>query len=450
VEQHFAYGRQNWVFGDLDGNIGWTQASRLPIRPAGSKPWLVLPGEDGSAEWQGYVEPKKIPNALNPAKNYLVTANADPIGVTADNQPTEAQAPAGGYPLYLSADYDPGTRVSRITQRITAATAGGGKLDPDSMAAIQADAITEFGGVLQPYFVAAARALAEYVAAPASHPEFDGEAGAGVVSDKAEVRAFYETAQKLVAAWTLDTPSGFEPGITQASIDDSRAMLLVTAFSRRLAELAIGDEAKALSDAEKGLVVPFAGASGTRLLPRLLQQPEDLQTGEILFDNLTTPAVETREIILARAVTEAIDWALTAPALGPDPSTWRWGSVHTVKPAFFLPLPFLDQPDAYPRHGGAGTVDVADPGFSDDNYTFRSGAAIRFVCELDPVKGPVARNVVPGGQIFDEASPHYNDQLKLWAQNKALNLPFKIEEVVERAKQEQATNQLGRLRFQPR
>ncbi|HEU4536421.1 MAG TPA: penicillin acylase family protein, partial [Polyangiaceae bacterium] len=206
IEQHFAYGRQNWVFGDVEGNIGWTQASRLPRRPADSKPWLVLPG-DGSAEWQGVIDPKKIPHAINPAKGYLVTANADPLGLTATNEPM-AQPAADGYPLYIGSDYDPGTRVSRITARITEATAGGGKLDPEAMASIQADAITEFGAALRPHFVAAAEALAAHVADPAANPEL-----AGVVSPRADVRGFYAAAAKLVKDWSLDTPSGFEPGL---------------------------------------------------------------------------------------------------------------------------------------------------------------------------------------------------------------------------------------------
>jgi acyl-homoserine lactone acylase PvdQ len=78
-----------------------------------------------------------------------------------------------------------------------------------------------------------------------------------------------------------------------------------------------------------------------------------------------------------------------------------------------------------------------------------TGAAIRFVGELDPVKGPVARNIVPGGQIFDTASPHYKDQLELWAQNQARDLPFQLADVTASAVQEHQKNALGRLRFEP-
>ncbi|HEU4404213.1 MAG TPA: penicillin acylase family protein [Polyangiaceae bacterium] len=459
IEAHFAYGRQNWVLADVEGNIGWTQATRLPKRPAGIKPWLVLPG-DGTAEWgngddkwdaDDYVDPTKMPRAFDPAKGYLVTANADPIGVTADNDP--ANDASGDLPNYIGADYDPGARVGRITDRITEALAGGGKLDPDAMASIQADAVSLLGAKLRPHFLAAAAELAAYVAAPAR----DAASPLKPVVDAAPapVRAFYAEARALVEGWSLNTPSGYEAGLDTAGIDDSRAALLVAAFSTRLARLTFADELAALGDEASGFRMPSRAAE--RALYRLLDAPGTLasgstgepgERGEILFDDLGTPdVVETRQVVLARAVSEAIAWAFAEPKLGADPRAWRWGAVHTAQPAFFVPLG-LDQ-DAYPRHGGIGTVDVADHGYDDDNYSFRGGAAIRFVCELDPDKGPVARNVVPGGQIFDSASPHYKDQLELWSRNEAPALPFRLDEVVPSAEREQAKNGLGRLRFTP-
>ncbi|MCU0686302.1 MAG: penicillin acylase family protein [Polyangiaceae bacterium] len=449
TEAHFTYGRQNWMFADVDGNIGWTQGGRLPRRPATTRPWFVLPG-DGSAEWDGFVDLAKMPRALNPAKGYLVTANADPIGVTDDGDPMN-EPEVDGYPLYLGADFDPGGRIARITTRIEQATAGGGKLDPAAMAAIQADTFSEKGRVLRPHFVTAATALAEYVADPASHPEFDAPAAAGSVSTQPAVRAFYATARDLLTAWSLNTPAGTEPGIDQRGIDDSRAALLAAVFTTKLNLLTLADESAALRDPASGFEMPLRTVGYDRLLPLLLDQPEQLQTGEVLFDDLTTPdRLETRQTVLARAVTQTIEWALAQPALGPDPATWRWGSIHTVKPGFLIPFlfPALDQ-DAYPRHGGTATVDFGDPGFDDDEYDFFTGAAIRFVCELDPVKGPVARNIVPGGQIFDTASPHYKDQLELWAQNQARDLPFQLADVTASAVQEHQKNALGRLRFEP-
>lgn len=453
VEKHFAYGRQNWVMADIEGNIGWTQAMRLPKRPVGTKPWQVLPG-DGSAEWASlpdgkpdYVDTTKVPRSFNPTKGYLATANADPIGVTADGDPTNDAT--GDFPNYIGHDYDPGMRVARIDERIKQATAGDSKLDLDGMANIQADSRSLYGAIVKPHFVEAATQLAAYVAAPNA----DSPLKPIVDAAPQATRDFYAQARDLVQRWSLDTPSGLEPGLDSAGLDDSRATLLVATFTNRLAQLALFDEFNALKDEASGFSMPSRAAE--RLMPKLLDAPETLaagqgaepgERGEILFDDLTTPAVvETRQMILARAVSESIAWALEK--VDADPAAWRWGKVHTTQPAFFAPLG-LDQ-DAYPRHGGIGTVDVGDYTFASvDNFTFRSGSAIRFVCELDPA-GPIARNVVPGGQIFDPNSPHYKDQLELWARNEAPILPFRINDVVTSAQKEQTANGFGRLRFTP-
>ncbi len=459
IESYFAYGRQNWVFADVEGHIGWTQGSRLPLRPAGSKPWLVLPGT-GEAEWQGYADVKKMPRAFDPPKGYLVTANADPIGVTDDGDPTNDAQP-GGAPLYIGADYDPGARVARVTARIKDVIDTGGKLDADAMSSIQADNVSEFARELKPHFIAAARALADFAADPdcptapanCSRPELLGPAAAGAVSARPEVRQFYVGARDLVAGWeSLATPSGLEPGADQRKIDDSRATLLVSVFALQLTRLIFVDEMDELVKGVPGFELPLRATGVERVLVRLLNRDESLRTGDVLFDDLKTPGVvETRDVMLARAVSRTLEWAFDHKDLGTDPAAWRWGAIHYVKPQFFIPDPIFDRLDqgAYPRPGGIGTVDVADYGFSDDDFTFRSGASIRFVSELAPDPGPISRNVVPGGQIFEPSSPHFKDQLDLWAQNKTLDLPFRVGDVVASAKREQAKNALGRVRFAP-
>jgi penicillin amidase len=101
------------------------------------------------------------------------------------------------------------------------------------------------------------------------------------------------------------------------------------------------------------------------------------------------------------------------------------------------------------RHGGDGTVDVASHGIEDDDYSYGSGATIRFVAMMDPEKGPVARNVIPGGQVFDPASPHYSDLYDLYVKNQTVDLAFRVDDVVARAKVEAEKNKIGRRRFVP-
>ncbi len=435
LEESFAYGGQNWVFADVAGNIAWTQTIRVPRRPKGTKAWKVLPG-DGSAEWNGFFEPKVIPHAKNPQKGYLVTANADPVGTTADNDPGN-EPEVGGFPLYMGADYDPGTRVGRITALLKEATSGGKKLDRNAMSAMQADAVTSWGKTFQPAFIAAAEALAQEIATPGSRPEL----AAIVASLPAPVKGFLGEAKTLVQGWSFDTPAGTGEAATPKQVSDSKATAIMAAFATKLAQDTLGDEA-----AELGF--PLGRAASLKLLATLLTNSGSLKTKEALFDDLRTPATETRAVTTAKAVGDALSWMFADKNLGPDPSAWRWGKIHTLTPEFFLPIPALAQKTT-PRHGGDGTVDVASHGIEDDDYTYRSGATIRFVCEMDPQKGPIARNVIPGGQVFDPASPHFSDLYDLYVKNQHVELAFRIEDVIERAKAETAKNQIGRRRFVP-
>ena len=76
LDQDFEYGGQNWVIGDDQGNFGWSQYVQVPRRSSATiLPWKILPG-DGTDEWVGFLDPKYIPHAYNPAVGFLATANA--------------------------------------------------------------------------------------------------------------------------------------------------------------------------------------------------------------------------------------------------------------------------------------------------------------------------------------------------------------------------------------
>jgi penicillin amidase len=84
---------QNFVYADVDGNIGYQAAAKVPIRAAGDGS-LPETGSDNAHEWIGYVPFDKLPSILNPPSGILATANSR---VTADGYPysisTEWQAP---------------------------------------------------------------------------------------------------------------------------------------------------------------------------------------------------------------------------------------------------------------------------------------------------------------------------------------------------------------------
>lgn len=74
----FAGPGQNFVYADVDGNIGYQATGRLPIRKGydGSVP---VDGSSGSNEWQGFIPFQELPASLNPASGVIITANQNPF-----------------------------------------------------------------------------------------------------------------------------------------------------------------------------------------------------------------------------------------------------------------------------------------------------------------------------------------------------------------------------------
>ena len=69
---------QNFVYGDVDGNIGYHAAGKLPIRKnyAGDVP---VDGASGNFEWQGFIPFDQLPASFNPPAGLIVTANQNPF-----------------------------------------------------------------------------------------------------------------------------------------------------------------------------------------------------------------------------------------------------------------------------------------------------------------------------------------------------------------------------------
>ena len=440
----------NWVVGDDQGNFGWTEIARVPRRAAGHAPWFVLPG-DGSAEWGADMDPKYIPHAWNPDKGFLATANQDPIGVTDDNEPFFSEPVVDGAPLYLTWDYVDGARMGRITKRIQGMKDAGKKITLDDMQSVQADDVTEYGQLLSPALIDALTALTEEAKTPGTHPDVTDI----VNGASAEVKAELAQALALVKGWTFATPTGVdEDQPTMQQVADSQAILIAHTWTGQFVHLTFDDETDVLG----------AGV-GYGFLPKLLVKacvhPDQLATGiakatgdPVLFDDMRTGPIESRRQIAAQAAVNALE-SLTKK-LGNDLAKWRWGTLHTLALDFLVPMAALriplatdpKYPTGFPRHGAPETVDPGGGlGFG---YAYNHGPGIRFVCELDPVKGPIARNVLPGGEQFDPGSPHYRDQMELWRKNKTFDLAFQDADVIKSANAEYAARMIGRVRFTPK
>ena len=117
---------ENFVYADLEGNIGEYSVGLTPLR----KNWtglLPVPGA-GGYEWAGFVPPDKLPHAFNPAAGFLATANNKLI--------------SEGYPYHIGYEWYPPYRVDRITEVLEDAKTSGQKLKIDDMKRLQSDAVS--------------------------------------------------------------------------------------------------------------------------------------------------------------------------------------------------------------------------------------------------------------------------------------------------------------------
>lgn len=114
---------QNFVYGDVDGNIGYYTGGRLPIRPTKSG-ILPFPGYTSQYDWKGYVPFDKMPQSFDPADGIIVTANNKIID--------------DSYPYYISSNWEPPWRAMRINELLKTQD----KFSVEDMQRIQTDLIS--------------------------------------------------------------------------------------------------------------------------------------------------------------------------------------------------------------------------------------------------------------------------------------------------------------------
>jgi len=116
---------QNFVYGDVDGNIGYHASGLLPIRKgyAGDVP---VDGASGNFEWQGFIPFEQLPTSFNPPDGLIVTANQNPF-------PPD-------YPYPVNGNFASPYRSRQIRNMLT----GRNGLQPQDTLAVQKDVYSAF------------------------------------------------------------------------------------------------------------------------------------------------------------------------------------------------------------------------------------------------------------------------------------------------------------------
>jgi penicillin G amidase len=129
---------QNFVYADVDGNIGYQLPGRHPIRTK-SDGTIPVEGWTGENEWSGWVPYEQLPTRFNPPEGFIVTAN---------NAIVDSTSQVFG----KQRDWDHGYRAKRIVQMIQAKD----KHSVDDIKAMHFDSRAIFADELLPELLAAA------------------------------------------------------------------------------------------------------------------------------------------------------------------------------------------------------------------------------------------------------------------------------------------------------
>jgi len=129
---------QNAVYADVEGNIGYVMAARVPIRKKGHGE-VPVPGDTDDYEWTGYIAFEKLPQSFNPVSGFIATANAR---VTGPN-----------YKPYLTDRWEEPYRTARIYDLLHDKH----DLRPEDMLKVQTDTYSYPHAFLGEQLVAAAK-----------------------------------------------------------------------------------------------------------------------------------------------------------------------------------------------------------------------------------------------------------------------------------------------------
>lgn len=380
---YFKTGAQNFVYADVYGNIAYMPMADYPIRPWDlykQPPTLALPGT-GEYEWDGFIPRSEIFRAVNPTKGFIATANNDPVGVTADNDPFNDR-------YYIGGLFDYGLREMVITRRLSNYITKGEKIGFEEMADVQAEVTSGLAEKFLPFLFDAAYERPDLVTTYGISSAIDELKNWDKVNTRDSVGA------TIFHIWIIET--------------------LLNTF---------GDDLP-LDELKEALIGYIE--VGPRPLLYFLEGNPSL-SGKDYFDDVKTPlTIETKEEILLKSLKDAVDYIKNACTNNyiscdqNDMNTWRWGLFHTKR--FWHPVYDDITGPAYENDGGLSVVDASDFGYMSgpniSNPPFRQGGgpSMRHVVELVP--GRVrARNALPGGQSGIPDTVHFRDQLPLWLSN---------------------------------
>ena len=351
---------QNFLYADINGNIGYRVGGKIPVRKSNSEFTYIFPGED-ELNWTGFIDFEKLPELYNPPEGYIITANTDPFSWLKDIKDK----------FYISYLWEPASRFTRIKQFI------------DSRSLFDAE---DFKLLQNSYDSPYAKEILK---------DFTGDTQNGNTGYDNETIAAIEKLRNWNGEIGKNEPAS-------VIYNTYLVYLIKNIFEDELGENIFNDFISIQN-------IPY------RSLERIMKNPENEW-----FDNVNTASQEKRSDIVKKSIIQAVEF-LKNKFPGKDVNSWNWASVHSIK--FRHPLGFVEALDKtfnigpYDVGGDQTSVNNTEYRFSDviekGKFDVVVGASMRMIVNLADIEHPLSINST--GQSGQPVSTHYGDQARMWS-----------------------------------
>ena len=366
----------NFLFADVDGNIGYLSRGEIPIR-SGQNARLPVPGWTNDHEWQGNIPFEEMPRSINPTEGYIVTANNKPVD--------------DDYPHYISSEFTPGFRAERVREALLSLD----KPTAADMARVHNERIS-----------VPALAYIDYLKDHRAELSIEGDLTA--------------TALEKLLNWSGSLDAGdFAPTIYSAFRD----ALLHRTYRHNLGEELTKD---AWNPANRGTAA-FMARVRTQLIYMF---PED--------DRRLLPEGESWMSMMSAALAEAVD--TLRHTLGDNLAEWNWDRLHQARPRHTLSDAFpemagLLDPPSIPMSGD-GDTPLAGAYSPADLATVGGLSVARYSYDLADWENSLW--AIPLGASGNPGSPHYHDQSETWRQVQMIPMEYAWDGIISRSQAHQS------------
>lgn len=348
----------NAIYADVNGNIGYQCMSGIPIRRSGNG-ISVLDGTTSQNDWIGQVPFESLPNSYNPPEGYLASANNKIAG--------------DWFTFFVSNYWENPSRIRRIDEYLNSKE----KFGINDFKALQNDLFSFHAKEAVPYILEACKDDSVFT----------------YISDKNASNYPYHESYLFLKHWDFNMTM------------DSRGAAIFNVFFQKLLVNLYRDE---------------MGETVFESFIKLSNVPARVTTQLLInkqsswWDDVRTKNTESRDMIVRRSLTDAVDFL--RERYGEEPGGWTWEKLHHVTFEHPIgkqrPLNYLFNIGPFSMGGNTTTVNNTEFHYSDPQFKVLLGPSMRRIIDLGDVAHPLS--VLTLGQSGQPYNSHYNDQNEMW------------------------------------